>query len=400
MRATIPFLVALAVSAAGLAHGQVSMLSGRILSVTGNRVTTSAHGVQGGEPAQVVRMGPDGRWYEVARGRVEVASTTGSTVVIMATAPGVPPVMPGDMVNVYLGPSPWRSFTDGGLVPVQPTLPGPVGLTPPGPVPLVPTTPREVVIAAHEGVYTPTPEAHDFLLAMGLGGGFVASFKEAGSKAPGNESGMWGPGWGLGLQVDLLAWRHMGVHLGMFKEHRTLSKTTTVPELYTGESARVPTDYSPTIDSEHYRVPFMLEGVFPVGPVRFSLGAGLEYDMGADAQVSLDATTPGYDLGEAGQRELELREQALQKQLTAEAQDQVFFAVALGVSMDLGSVLIPVRIEASWNPSSDTGFVDYWTVGQGGIFEAAQTLCIRASLGVSYQLDPVSLAADGAPTQR
>ena len=357
---------------------QAERVSGRIVAVDqGTRLATARVNpgpAAVGQRAQIIRE-VGGQWVEVAPGRVVLADADTVQVAFQAPAPGLAPPAAGDYVNVYAAATEPRVPPSGGAglrVEAEPLLaPDDVPSRAPAP----------------HGGQASGPLGDRLALSVGLGGGFLAAFKESSPSAPPGEAGMWGPSGGGALLVRSRLWRYLGVSTGLYFDKTMLSKRTTVQESYTAEPGTVATDYRPSVTATHLRIPLLIQAVAPLGPVRLTAGAGPELSLGLNADATVEATTPGYILGTAGTRELREMQETLEGQYSALAKNQVFFTVELGLEFLAGPVSIPVLLRAAYNPDEDPVFVDYWTPGAGGEQPADHTLDLRAYVGVCYDMD-------------
>lgn len=351
-------------------------VSGRIVAVDAEaRVATVQVGpgpVAVGQRVQVVRS-LDGQWIEVAPGRVLECEPGTAQLTFEAPAPGLAPPSVGDYVNIYTSAAATLAGDGATSLRVEAE-------------PLLPSGGRGAR-DQRPGGRDDAPSGDRVALSVGLGGGFVAAFKEASPDAPPGEAGMWGPGGGAALLVQARLWRYLGVSTGLYYDRASLSKRTTVRESYTAEPGPVSTDYRPEISVSHLRIPLLLEAVVPAGPVRLSVGAGPELSLGLSADTNVEASTPGYILNSAATKELREMEDTLSRQYSASAVHQVFFTIQLGIAFEAGPVSIPVLLRAAWNPDEDPVFVDYWTPGAGGEQPADHTLDLRAYVGVCYDFD-------------
>ncbi|MBM4321194.1 MAG: hypothetical protein FJ125_14895, partial [Deltaproteobacteria bacterium] len=282
-------------------------VSGLILAVDAGgasaTIDLTAMQISPGLHAQVVRQLGCG-WVEVARGRITSVTPGGSYLAIEHLAAGLPPTMIGDHVTVYLTPPPWAASArqgPGSSVQAEP-LAHAASLARPG--------------WSDDGLAKAAGER--LSISIGLAGGFVAALRDAPANAPVSEAGMWGPGGGGGLLLAARFWRFLGLKLGLFYDSLTLTKETTVQELYADEEQRVATSYRPQISSTLLRLPLLLEGVLPVGPLRLSLGLGPELAFGLQTTADLEVTTPGRLLTGQAAEELQAARATLHRQLSGE----------------------------------------------------------------------------------
>jgi hypothetical protein len=175
------------------------------------------------------------------------------------------------------------------------------------------------------------------------------------------------------------------VELGIQLDSLSLSKETSKAVEYPGEPAPVNTIYRPLISSTIVRIPVLVKGIVPAGPVRFSLGLGPEFALGLDTTADLEVSTPGKKLTGEAAKQLQDQTAKLRSRFEGMAVNQVFLTLALGLAIEAGPVSIPIELRAAYNPAGSENLVEYWSVG--GTHLGNHPLDVRAFLGVCYDVD-------------